>query len=98
MKYEIPLESVPNQELSTALNDHDVDIVLTTAYELLLMNVTIDGVLACAGVKCISGVSMLPSDAEALLGGRLYFETLAGVYPSMDNISTDDCKLIFEVK
>lgn len=98
MRYEIPLESVPNQQFSTALNDHDVDIALTTAYGLLLMNVTIDGVLACAGVKCISVFPLLPSKAEKELGGRMYFETIAGTYPSKENIGTNDCKLIFEVK
>ena len=96
MKYEIPLESVPNQELSTALNDHDVDISVKSAYGLMLIDITIDGSAVCAGAKCIPNVDLLPKPARELLNGRLYFESIGGEYPSIENIGTKDCRLIYE--
>ena len=97
MKYAIDLDSVPNQSLSTALNDHDVDISVKYAYGLMFIDITIDGSTVCAGIKCIPGVDLLPKPARELINGRLYFSSIGGEYPSIENIGTEDCKLIFEV-
>lgn len=96
MKYAINLESVPNQSLSTALNDHDVDISVKSAYGLMFIDIAIDGSAVCAGVKCVPGVDLLTKPARELINGRLYFESIGSEYPSIENIGTKDCRLIYE--
>ena len=96
MKYLIQLDSVPNQSLSTALNDHDVDISVKSAYGLMFIDIAIDGNPVCAGVKCIPDVDLLPKPARELINGRLYFASIGGEYPSIENIGTKDCRLIYE--
>ena len=96
MKYLIQLDSVPNQSLSTALNDHDVDISVKSAYGLMFIDIAIDGSPVCAGVKCIPDVDLLPKPARELINGRLYFASIGGEYPSIENIGTKDCRLIYE--
>lgn len=96
MTYEVPLKTVANQSLSTALNEHDVDISLKTAYDMLLVDITIDGKAVCAGVKCISEMPLIPRQSELALGGKLYFKTIDGSYPTKNNVGTTNCRLLFE--
>lgn len=96
MKYEIKLDGVPSQALSTALNDHDIDIKVRTAYGLLFIDIAIDGNSVCAGIKCVPNSDIIPKPARELIGGRLYFHSVDGAYPSVGNIGTDNCRLIYE--
>lgn len=95
MKRDIPLVNEGNQEFSFGANGHEVFVSLFSVYDLMCAQVSIDDTLVCSGVKCISGVSILPKSSEDILNGRLYFES-GDKYPNADIIGTVDCKLIFE--
>lgn len=96
MKRILPIPSSPNQEFSFAANEIEVFVVLSTAYDIMLAEVSIDGELIVAGRKCVGGVSILPRRIESMLGGRLYFDVVSGEYPSDDTLRSGDCTLVFE--
>lgn len=96
MKRVLPIPSVPNQEFSFSANRIEVSVVLNTAYDMLFADISVGKELVCAGVKCISGVSLIPRHIQSMLGGRLYFNVISGKYPTYDILDTDDCSLIFE--
>lgn len=62
----------------------------------MFIDIAIDGSAVCAGVKCIPGIDLLPKSARELINGRLYFESIGGGYPTIENIGTKDCRLIYE--
>lgn len=95
MKRVIPISNVVNQEFSFGANGYEVLVTLFSVYDLICAQVSIDDTLVCSGVKCISGISILPRSAENKLNGKLYFETDSS-YPNANTIGTEDCKLIFE--
>lgn len=96
MKRILPISSVPNQEFSFSANRTEVSVSLTTAYDLLFADISVNRNLVCAGVKCIGGVSLIPKRIESMLGGRLYFDATSGEYPTYNILNTKDCALVFE--
>lgn len=81
MKYRIPLNQVPNLEVSVNLKKADktvsaADIGLRTLVDgSLVMDLHIDGAAEFYGRRCIDRMPMLLNNR---LGGNLYFEDKAG--------------------
>lgn len=81
MKYSIPLNQMPNLEVSANLKRADktvaaADICLRTLTDgFLVMDLYIDGTAEFYGRRCIDRMPMLLNNN---LGGNLYFEDKAG--------------------
>lgn len=81
MKYTIPLNRVPNLEVSANLKRADKTVIAadiglrTLADGCLVMDLYIDGKAEFYGRRCIDRMPMLLNNK---LGGNLYFEDKAG--------------------
>lgn len=84
---DLPLRSVPQQLIETNINGMDYDIQLRTAQDMTLADISINGELIKAGVRCVPGQPIIPYP-YLTQGGNFYWYCLNGDYPYYENFET----------
>ena len=78
--FDIPLRGVPQQLIETTLDGVDYAIQLRTAQNLTLADISANGELIKAGVRCVPGKPIIPYD-YLTRGGNFFWYCLNGDYP-----------------
>lgn len=96
MKRSFELVNYPNQVFSTTAAGNSLEITLRTFRGVLYANVTINGVLQCAGARCLANRKVFPGRVETLMGASMYFSCMTDDLPSYQQFNTPQCELIIE--
>lgn len=75
----IPLQAIPNQQFSVVLGDNQWDIVLKTADNITVADVTLNNVVIMTGFRCVAGMRIIPSLYQE--AGNFFFSTQRGQLP-----------------
>ena len=85
--YDIPLQGVPQQLIETTLDGVDYAIQLRIAQGMTLADISANGELIKAGVRCIPGKAIIPYD-YLTRGGNFFWYCLNGDYPNYQYFET----------
>jgi hypothetical protein len=96
MKRTFELVNYPNQIFSTTTAGNSVEITLRTFRGVIYANVSVNGVLMCAGARCIANKKIFPSRVENAMGATMYFECSTDKLPSYTQFNTPQCMLVIE--
>lgn len=96
MKRTFELVNYPNQIFSTTTAGNSVEITLRTFRGVIYANVSVNGVLMCAGARCLANKKVFPCRVENAMGATVYFECMTDALPSYLQFNTPQCVLVIE--
>lgn len=96
MKRIFELVNYPNQIFSTTTAGNSVEITLRTFRGVIYANVSVNGVLMCAGARCLANKKIFPSRVENAMRATMYFECSTDDLPSYIQFNTPQCMLVIE--
>lgn len=96
MKRTFELVNYPNQIFSTTTAGNSVEIALRTFRGVIYANVSVNGVLMCAGARCLANKRVFPSRVENAMGATIYFECMTDALPNYLQFNTPQCVLVIE--
>lgn len=96
MKRKFELVNYPNQIFSTTTAGNSVEITLRTFRGVIYANVSVNGVLMCAGARCLANKKVFPSRVENAMRATVYFECMTDALPSYLQFNTPQCVLVIE--
>lgn len=79
----LPLDAIPNQELTVTLDDNTYDIVLKEANEAMAISVSINNKLIVSNILISANTALLPANRKA--NGNFYLYSLTDDYPYYTN-------------
>ena len=96
MKRIFELVNYPNQIFSTTTAGNSVEITLRTFKGVIYANVSVNGVLMCAGARCLANKKVFPASVENAMGAIMYFECSTDELPNYLQFNTPQCMLVIE--
>lgn len=93
--YSIALSKVPNQTFTTNINGSSFEFSFRSFRGLMYANVTIDGVLRQAGVRCVPNANLFKSAVNIAAGGIFRFNCLDDSYPSYTGFDGTTCRFVY---
>lgn len=91
INYASALSKVPNQTFTTNVNGATFAFSFRSFRGLMYANVTIDGVLHQAGVRCVPNQSLFKGGVNNIAGGIFKFVCADDSYPSYRNFDGVTC-------
>jgi hypothetical protein len=94
MTYAYELIRQPNQQFNTNINGSNFEFRFRSFRGSTYADVSINGELVIAGVKCVANVSLFPHSVNSLAGGVFMFECPDDVEPIYQNFGTPACSFV----
>ncbi|AFO10481.1 hypothetical protein [Escherichia phage ECML-117] len=89
--YQIPLDSVPNQNISFNVDGAYWQLHIFAAIEHMCADVYRNGELLIQGVRCFGGVPMVPYKYLMIGYGNFIFDSV----PDYENFNSGGCNLYY---
>lgn len=83
----IPLQAIPNQSLSTVLDNTQFDIVVRVAGDIMAVDITINNVVILTGQRASPGCPLIPY--QYLENGNFFLLTENNDYPDYTKFGVD---------
>lgn len=93
--YSIALSKVPNQRFTTTVNGSQFEFSFRSFRGLMYANVTINGVLRQAGVRCVPNENLFKSTVNLAADGIFRFDCLDDSYPSYTGFDGTTCRFVY---
>jgi len=91
----VPIDPVPNQELSIRLDGRRYTITLKDCGDVMIATVTRDGVPLVTGARCVAGYPLLPyGHLSADSGNFIFTNTQDGAIPFYPDFGST-CQLVY---
>ena len=92
---EFDISNVPNQKFNTNINGRKSAFEFRTFRDIVYINVYVDDVLFCSGVKAVPNDSLFPSKVNEAAGGTFMFVSISDDYPSHTLFNGVACRFVF---
>lgn len=92
---EYTLSKVPNQIFNTNINGTNFEFTFRTFRGIVFINVAVDKVLICSGVRAVPNKSLFPNRVNNAAGGTFQFVCINDSYPEYGNFDGITCRFVF---
>ena len=89
----IDMQPIPNQRFQATMDGVSYDVTVRDAGDILLMDVTANGVVIATSLPCIARQLVMPYPYLEGAGGNFVFVTTSGDNPQSANLGTADILL-----
>ena len=86
--------NVPIQDFTITANGNELLISIGTFRVIANADVSVNGVLADAAMRCVANAPVFTDEVSRMAGGVFMFKCLGDDYPDYKDFNTDNCRFV----